>query len=176
MEEQEFLNSVKKIKSPRKHKATNSYGVYDAYKYYRKNKPKDKQYILTESQYFTIIRKINNLLIESLLEGNDIILPSRLGKIELRKYKAKVIWDGKQVKTNLPIDWDKTLKLWYEDIESYKNKVLIKMEEKNLYKLCYNKRSAEYINKSFYQFNFNREFKIKLKNKIKEGSIDAFSF
>ena len=32
--------------------------------------------------------------------------------------------DGK-LKTNLPIDWNKTLELWYEDEESYKNKTLI---------------------------------------------------
>jgi hypothetical protein len=42
-------------------------------------------------------------------------LPHRLGRLEVRKNAASItIKDGK-VKTNLPIDWDATLKLWFED-------------------------------------------------------------
>lgn len=176
MNEKEFIDSIRKIHDSRKHKVTNSYGIYDGYKYYRKNKPKDSKYILTESQYFSITRKINELLAQALSQGDDIVLPSRLGRLEIRKYKASISYDGNKVKTNLPIDWDKTLKLWYEDEDSFKNKTLVKIEEKEIYKLYYNKNSANYNNKSFYQFNFNRELKRKLKNIIKEGNIDAFTF
>ena len=49
MEEEEFRRYVRRASGPRKHKVTGSLGVYDAYKWYRKNKPKDKKYILTES-------------------------------------------------------------------------------------------------------------------------------
>ena len=58
----EFKRRVRKLTEHREHKIRNSLGVYDAYKYYRKNKPKDKQYVLSESQYFSIIRQINNFL------------------------------------------------------------------------------------------------------------------
>lgn len=176
MEEQEFLNKVRKVKEPRNHKVKNSYGIYDGYKFYRKNKPKDPKYVLTESQYFAITRKVNEFLVEALSKGDDVILPFRLGRIEVRKYESRITWDGKKVKSNLPIDWDRTLKLWYEDEEAYKNKTLIKIEEKEIYKIFYNRNLAEYTNKSFYQFNFNRELKKKLKCNIKEGEVDAFSF
>lgn len=176
MEEQEFINNVRKIKGPRNHKVKNSFGIYDGYKYYRKNKPKDKKYILSESQYFAITRKINEYFVEALLKGDEIILPNRLGRIEIRKTKAKIYFDGNKLKSNLSIDWDKTLKLWYEDREAYENKTLVKLEEKEIYKLYYNKNIAEYTNKSFYQFNFNRDLKRRLKTSIKEGNIDAFIF
>lgn len=176
MEEQEFINSVRKIKGPRNHKIKNSFGIYDGYKYYRKNKPKDKKYVLSESQYFAITRKINEYFVEALLKGDEIILPNRLGRIEIRKIKTKIYFDGNKLKSNLSIDWDKTLKLWYEDKEAYKNKTLVKLEEKEIYKLYYNKNIAEYTNKSFYQFNFNRDLKRRLKTSIKEGNIDAFIF
>lgn len=172
----EFKKKIGNINKSRKHKVKNSYGIYDGYKYYRKNKPKESKYILTESQYFSITRKINNLLLDLLVSGEDIILPVRLGRIELRKYPVKITWDGKKVKSNLPIDWDKTLKLWYEDDESFKNKVLVKSEVKEIYKLYYNKNIANYNNKGFYQFNFNRELKKKLKCKIQENNVDAFNF
>ena len=35
MEEQEFLNKVRKVKESRNHKVKNSYGIYDGYKFYR---------------------------------------------------------------------------------------------------------------------------------------------
>lgn len=170
----EFISNVQKITSTRKHKVNNSYGVYDGYKYYRKNKPKESKYILNESKYFSIIRKINKLLAENLSNGEDVILPNKLGKLELRKYNPSIKLINNKVVTNLPIDWNKTLKLWYEDKEAFKNKTLIKMEEKEVFKIYYNKYLATYSNKSFYQFNPNRELKNKLKHNIKEGKIDAF--
>lgn len=170
-----FSDSIKKLHEPRFHKIKNSYGVYDGFKFYRKNKPKETKYILSESQYFSIIRKVNELLGETLINGEDITLPCRLGRLELRKYKATISVDGEKIKTNLPIDWDRTLKLWYEDPESYKSKTLIKIEEKDIYKIYYNRNIADFTNKTFYQFDVNRELKKKLKQNIKNGIIDAFT-
>ena len=169
-----FINSIKRVNEPRTHKVKNSYGVYDGFKYYRKNRPKEHKYVLTESQYFSIIRRVNELLGEALINGEDVTLPHRLGRLEIRKYEARITTDGKKVRTNLPIDWDRTLKLWYEDKESYKNKTLIKVEEKEIYKVYYNRNVAEFTNKTFYQFDVNRELKRRLKQNIKEGKLDAF--
>lgn len=170
----DFINTIKGVNKSRIHKIRNSYGVYDGFKFYRKNKPKEHKYILTESQYFSIIRKVNELLGELLVNGEDITLPCRLGRLELRKYEAKITIDGNKVKTNLPIDWDKTLKLWYEDEESYKNKTLIKVEEKEIFKVHYNRTIANFNNKSFYKFSINKDLKKRLKQNIKDGKIDAF--
>lgn len=170
----DFLNSIKRVNEPRIHKVKNSYGVYDGFKYYRKNRPKEHKYVLTESQYFSIIRRVNELLGEALINGEDVTLPYRLGRLEVRKYEARITTDGKKVRTNLPIDWDRTLKLWYEDKESYKNKTLIKVEEKEIYKVYYNRNVADFTNKAFYQFDVNRELKRRLKQNIKEGKLDAF--
>lgn len=170
----DFLNSVKKVNEPRKHKVNNSLGVYDAYKYLRKRKWLNIGRCLTEHEFYSIIRKVNNYLADSFLQGNDIKLPHRMGRIELRKYEVKVSFDGEKVRTNLPIDWDKTLKLWYEDEEAYKEKTLVKVEEKEIFKVYYNKQLAKYNNQVFYEFKVNRELKKALKKNIKDGKIDAF--
>ena len=170
----EFKRRIRKVNHPREYKINHSLGVYDGYKYYRKNKPKDKMYVLTESQYFAIIRRINLLLAEEITNGNDVRLPCHMGTIELRKYDRNVrIGEDGKVHTNLPIDWNKTLELWYEDEEAYKDKTLIRLEEKEIFKLYYNKNSANYENKSFYEFIFNKDLRVRLKQKIKEGVIDA---
>ena len=46
----EFKKRVRRVNMPREHKIRNSLGVYNGDKYYRKNKPKDKKYVLSESQ------------------------------------------------------------------------------------------------------------------------------
>lgn len=175
MEEQEFRSTIRKVNDSRKHKVTNSWGVYDAYKWYRKNKPKDKKYILSEGQYFTIIRKINEALREEFILEGDFVLPCRMGRLEIRKYPAIITSDGKKIKTNLPIDWDTTLKLWYEDEESYKNKTLVRSNVPEIFRVYYNKSKANYENKSFYQFSTNRELKRLIKAAIKNNiNFDAF--
>lgn len=171
---QEFKRRVRRITEHHEHKIRNSWGIYDGYKYYRKTKPKGKQYVLTESQYFAITRRINNLMAEEIANGNDFKIPHRMGRIELRKFDSRIrIGEDGQVHDNLPIDWSKTLELWYEDEESYKNKTLVKMEEKEIFTIFYNRSLATYRNQSFYEFKFNRDMKIMLKQKIKEGAVDA---
>ena len=170
----EFKKRIKKVNQPREYKVRNSWGVYDAYKYYRKNKPDSKEYILTESQYFSIIRKINLHLVDELLLSHDVILPKSMGTIEIRKYERIIrLRKNGKIRTNLPIDWDKTLKLWYEDEEAFKDKTLVRIEANEIFKVYYNKESATYKNNSYYEFLFNKDLKIRLKQRIKEGLIDA---
>ena len=171
---EEFKSRIQHLSSPRKHKVTNSIGVYSAYKFIRKNKWLNIGRPLTEHEFYSIIRKVNDYLADSLLHGEDIKLPHRMGRIELRKYNARINFDGNKVKTNLPIDWDRTLKLWYEDEEAYNEKTLVKVEEKEIFKVYYNKQLADYNNQVFYEFNVNRELKKRLKQRIKKGKLDAF--
>lgn len=171
---QEEIKEIKKVNQSRKHKITNSLGVYDAYKWIRKNKWLDIGQPIKEHQFYTIIRLINKFIKEQLLECKSINLPHRMGKLELRKKQSKIeIVDGK-LKIKMPVDWNKTLKLWVEDKESKKNKVLIRHESKEIYRVFYNKNNAIYKNKSYFKFHLNREFKKDLKEKILDNKIDAY--
>ena len=97
-----------------------------------------------------------------------------MGKIELRKIDiTPKIVDGKLV-ISKPIDWDRTLKLWYEDNEAFKQRTLVKVENNDLFKIFYNKSKAKFNNKCFYEFQVNRDIKQRLKKNIKLNRIDAF--
>ena len=69
----------------RHHKVTNSYGSKDAFHYYRKIKPNDSKYVLTDCEYLSIIRKINNQLRDKLINGRRMYYYQRMGRLELRK-------------------------------------------------------------------------------------------
>lgn len=171
----EFSSTLRKARGPHLHKVRNSYGVYDYYKFYRKNKPKDKKYVLSESQYFAIIRRINEALAELFIHGKEIKFPARMGTLELRKTlkTPKLTAEGKVV-FHTVIDWDKTIKLWYEDPESLQKKTLVRQESKEIYKSFYNKTNANYKNKSYFIFKVGKEVRRALSKNIKKGIIDAF--
>lgn len=170
----EFRRKVLKVDHSRNHKVKNSIGVYDIYKHIRKNKWYDIGQPITEHQFYTIIREVNNVLADNLLKGNDIVFPNKMGRLEVRKFEPIIRFDDNKLTVRLPIDWDRTLKLWSEDEEAYKERTLVKMEEKEIFKVCYNKTRADFPNKGFYQLQINRDLKIALKKKIKLGNFDAF--
>lgn len=170
----EFRRKVLKVDHSRNHKVKNSIGVYDIYKHIRKNKWYDIGQPITEHQFYTIIRQVNNVLADNLLKGNDIVFPNKMGRLEVRKFEPIIRFDDNKLTVRLPIDWDRTLKLWSEDEEAYKERTLIKVEEKEIFSVFYNRTRANYKNKSFYEFRPNRQLKLTIKKRIKAGKLDAF--
>lgn len=171
-----FKRSVQNLGDSRVHKVKNSLGVYDAYKYIRKNKWFNIGRPLKEHEFYQIIRKINMYLAEELVNGNDVVLPNRMGKLELRKRNATPSIDKSgKLRITYAIDWDKTLQLWYNDEQAYNKKTLVRLPDKNIFRVRYDKTSANYNNKSFMEFQVNRDIKTRLKHKIKNNEIDAFS-
>ena len=172
----DFKSAIQGLQNTRTHKVTNSLGSYDAYKYIRKNKWFNIGRPLTEHEFYQIIRRIHNYLAENLINGNYVIFPNRMGKLELRKRNALPIIDKNgNLKVTYAIDWDNTLKLWYEDEEAFNNKTLVRFPERNIFRIKYNKNTANYNNKSFMEFQVNRNIKVRLKQKIKNNEIDAFN-
>lgn len=170
----EFKDSIKKVSSHRTHRINNSVGVYDIYKILRKNHWYNIGRPLTEKEFYSIIRTFNKHIADELSKGNDFTLPQRMGTLEIRKYSPKITIKNGKVNAPLPIDWNKTIKLWYEDKEAYSKRILVRSDVKEVFRLIYNKCKADYTNKTFYELKFNREIKKKLKENIKEGIIDAF--
>lgn len=170
----DFKSTLKKVRGKRIHKTTNSLGVYDAYKWIRKNKWFDIGRPLTEKEFYSIIRAVNEELACLLSNGQEVTLPERMGKIELRKQDPFIGFKDGKLHVHLAIDWDQTLQLWYEDQEAFEKKQLIKIPEKHIFKFIYTKTRATYPNKSFFELVINRQIKLNIKNKIKQGTIDAF--
>ena len=169
----EFENKVLNKDSKRKFKVSNSWGVYDAYKHIRKNHWYDIKGPIKEKDFYAIIRGVNKKLADAVIKGDTISFPYNMGKLELRKNKHGVsIVDG-ILKNTYPVNWKETIRLWIEDNEEKQKKTLVRYESKYVYRVKYNKFSANYSNKNFYSFVLNRDIKIALKDKINKGEIDA---
>jgi len=169
-----FRKKVIKAKTKKKFRVTNSYGTKQAWRWLKKNKWLDLENPVTEKEFGAIIREVNKELVEHMFNGHDIILPHRMGRIEIRKYEPRIEYKDGKVQTNLPVNWQRTLNYWHQDPEAHKNKVLIRQEVKNVFRIIYVKKSANYKNKTFYQFVPHRDVKVELSQRIKDNKIDAF--
>lgn len=179
MEEQktfeEFKMAILPSRKGSRNKVRDSIGVYDIYKKIRKNHWYDIGRPVTEKEYYAIIRGVNDLLAEELANGRTVNLPARMGKLELRKTKVGVFMDDGKLKITYPPDWSKTLRLWYEDAEAREKKTILRNENPYVYhiKYCVSGTSANYNNKSFYQFALNTFVKKALSRNIKQGKVDT---
>ena len=171
----EFRKSLLKVGEKKGHfEVSNSYGTKEAWRWLKKNKWLDLEEPVTERQFGLIVKAINKTLRDQLLEGKDINLPHKMGRIEIRKFKAKVAIENGKLVTNLPPDWSRTVSLWYEDKDARESKTLVRYEAIDRFTIHYDKNIANYNNKSFYKFIPVRPLKQELKDKIVNGSIDAF--
>ena len=65
---------------------TNSWGVYDAYKLIRKNGWYNIGRPLKEKEFYAIVRGVNKLLAENIINGETVKFPEKMGLLELRKW------------------------------------------------------------------------------------------
>lgn len=170
---EEFKTQVQKKRQKTTFKVRNSFGVYDIYKIIRKNKWKDIGRPLSEHEFYSIIRSINKLLADKISNGEVIQFPHKMGELELRKRKAGVSIVNNKLKNTYPINWENTIRLWFENMKARNERTLLRTESKESYYVKYNKYKALYENKIFYQFTLNRFIKQRLKDNINQGKVDA---
>jgi hypothetical protein len=166
------VTKIREKKGPSK--ITNSNGVKEAWRWLRKNKWLNLGQPITELELGTIIKAINQTLQDQLLEGKDVRLPNKMGRLEVRKFHDKLQYENGKIITNLPIDWERTLHLWWEDEESHKAKTLVRYEACERFLIYLNKTYAHFTNKEFYKFTPTRSFKKRFRNKIVNKQLDAF--
>ena len=157
----------------RKFKITNSFGVYDCYKLVRKNHWYNIGRPLKEHEFYIIIRSVNKLLADNIVNGEAVVFPASMGKLELRKYPRGVRFVDNKLKNTYPIDWKSTNRLWVEDEEEYRKKTLLRYESPMVYRVRYCKEKATYENKVFYQFRMHSKVRKRLQENIINGKTDT---
>ncbi len=159
------------------HRATIDYGVND---YYREFKKKNKATTVSRKVYGDVVKDFNSFLRDGLSkQGREIVLPNKMGRIELRKTKTEVkIAEDGSIKNNMAVNWKETIKLWNDSPISKEKKTKIRFtnEHTNSYtfRVSYFKARADYKNKSIYTLKFNRTLRRNLSTSIFKGNIDAF--
>lgn len=127
--------------------------------------------------YGSILEDFNLMIRDEIVnESKDFKMPSRLGTLGIRKKKrVPYVDDDGKVVNNLPIDWNKTRKLWESSPKAKAEKKLVRFynEHSNGFvaKVRMFKVNANYKNKSIYTFIPTRT----VKSMISENMTNRFS-
>ena len=141
----------------------------DSYKLYKKEvkNPVDvKTYVLIATMY-------NKFLMDKVLDGEEVTLPSRFGTLCIIGRKQKIQFDEQGNIKGLAPDWVKTKELWDSDPIAKQNKQLVYHfnEETNgiRYKFAWSKNRVLVSNKTLYNLRMTRSNKRELSKLVREG-------
>ena len=143
--------------------------VRDSYKLYKKStvNPVDiKDYIIYANEY-------NKFLMNKVLEGNEVTLPSRLGTLSIIGKKQKISFDENGKIKGLAPDWVKTKQLWDSNQTAKEKKQIVyhtnSHTDNTRYKFFWSKQRILIQNKILYALKMTRDNKRKVHFLIKEG-------
>lgn len=153
----------------RKRKYKVKINVSDSYNFYCKKEEEP----LSRKDYLLICNKFNKFLADKILEGNSVVLPERLGILEIMGNEQKISIDENGNVRGTSPDWNKTLRLWEENPELKEKRVIIYYtnEETNkiVYKIRWKKERVYLHSKIYYNFVPRRWVKRELAKLIKSG-------
>lgn len=126
-----------------------------------------------------ILTMYYDLSIDDLIEGNEIILPNKLGSLKLSKRKCtvKIDPDTDEVINTFPVNIAESLKLWKLKPELRGKKFVRYTNEhsKNYtFSLSYGFSKAVFTNKHLYSFKYTKGVKGRLHESIMDNKTDAF--
>ena len=170
---EEYIKEKTHTDKPNHYKVTGCVGVRDFHKMIRKHKWFNIGRPVSEHEFYVIIRSINKLLADNLVKEGSMVIPATMGKLEIAKKNTEPKVHKGKLCIKYPIDWQSTLKLWYEDKEAEKNKIVVRFENEYTYHIKFDKYKSTCGNKCFYEFTPHRRVKRALRDSINEGIIDA---
>ena len=178
MEFSDFIKSVKKVNSNRNHKIKNSFGIANAYVYYTKNIDKKNYKKVSRIDFGLIINLMNKIISDSIICNKKFTIPSGLGLIEILKNKTESkILDNGDFFCNKPKDIMATLRLWYDDKDSFESKSIVRHDTDYIFRFRYIKKNCRYKNSAYFFIKFNRGLKQKLKNNINNNEkYDTYEY
>lgn len=142
----------------------------ESYKLYKESveNPVDiKTYLILTADY-------NKFLIDKVLEGKEVTLPSRMGTLSILGKEQKIRFNDEGKIVGLAPDWVKTKELWESNEEAKKEKKLIYHTNSHTdnvrYKYLWSKRNVLVENKTLYSLRLTRTNKRAVHKKILEGA------
>lgn len=144
----------------------NARDSFKMYKALSENPTDVKTYLLIGDGY-------RQFLMDKVIEGHEVTLPSKMGTISIIGSKRTLRFneEGKPI---LPIDWKKTKQLWDRNPQAKEDKKLVYCTNEAtsgvVYKFLWSKLRFSIENKTLYALRMTRDNKRAVHKAIKEGA------
>lgn len=100
-----------------------------------------KGLFVKEREFIAVIKEVNKRIADSLLEGNQVVLPVGVGTLVPRKIET-LFWKGGKLHNIRPIDW----------VETQKNGFTVRLDLEYIYRIKYVKTNKSFHNHRFMGF------------------------
>jgi hypothetical protein len=125
-----------------------------------------------ENTYCVLNYLYNKYIFDTVLGGDKIVLPAKMGSISIQGLKQKVSFENDKVKGLAP-DWVKTKKLWDNNEEAKASKKLVYHDNSHTegvrYKYVWSKKNTYTKNKFLYSLRITRANKRAAHKSIMSG-------
>lgn len=148
---------------------TNSYTVREVCRLTKGKYPK-----ISEADYSKIINLMGEMIKRNFLHGNYTKFPFFMGGIELMQEDTVVFMKNGKIRTNKSVNWYETKKLWANDEECRKSKILVYSEANIRPVVVYRTGNAKFKNKSYYGFRVSRNVLKEAHKVIEDGECLIF--
>lgn len=142
----------------------------ESYKLYKQSveNPIDiKTYLILAADY-------NKFLIDKVLEGKEVTLPSRMGTLSILGKEQQIKFDEEGKVKGLAPDWVRTKELWELNPQAKAEKKLLYHMNSHTdnvrYKFLWSKKNVLVENKTLYSLRLTRTNKRAVHQKILEGA------
>lgn len=141
----------------------------DSYKHYKSNSinPVDIK------MYLDIVHGYLKYIVNKVMNGEEITLPSRFGTLCIIGKKQTIRFDENGNVQGLAPDWVKTRELWNRNEEAKNNKQLVYCTNEHTssirYRFLWSKTRVLVTNKSLYALKMTRTNKREVSNRVKNG-------
>lgn len=144
--------------------------IRDSYRYYKKTSKNP----IDIKTYIEMCNEYNKFLINKVLDGEEITLPSRMGTLSIVGKKQKITYDENGNVKGLAPDWVKTKKLWETNSKAKEKKQLVyhtNEHSSNIrYRFFWSKSRVLVTNKTLYSLLITRTNKRSVHNRIMNGA------
>ena len=159
----EFRTQLLKRNSKKDFRIKNSLGSKYIYRAVDKSNPLRQ---VSETDFLHIVRTVNNYLVQELINGQSVTIPF-IGIFYIQKRELKTFIKDNKLITRRKIDWYSTHKLWYEDEQAKRDKILVRFPNTDTYELKWFK--LHFKNMRYFKFKLHRTFEAKLREQLKDN-------
>lgn len=156
-------------------KIKGGYGIPHYYSFY-----KQRGGTQDRSAFSRITKAANKAMIDILVEGAEqYTLPNKMGTITFRKVKNVAFMTKDGIRSNSPVNWQKTMDLWEKDTRAHKARIKIKYDNMHTGRYSFRIKvfGKKYKNRDFFGVSIKRSTKRNFAKRIKtynKPKIEAY--
>jgi hypothetical protein len=128
--------------------------------------------VVSKKEYIDINKMIVSIMMEKIIEGDEVVLPGKLGEVFVKGTKKKIVFNEQGV-PNLPPNWKATKELREKNPEAAAKRTVVYYTNEETggvsYRVFWSKNRVPILNKTMVHLRITKGNKTRVSQSIKSG-------